>query len=296
MKHELSEVLSAPVDASTMGAGAVYKTLLVPVDADQCSERGIQVACQLAARFGAHVIGLHVQPTYYVPPELGVYGSTLPLALIEEKMSEVAQAARAIFDKAARASPGCSVEWRTSRGDAATVVATHARYADLVILNQIDPDEGGPLFADRVLLSVGRPVLMVPYVGDLGRVGDRILVCWNASNEAARAVTDALPLLQGASNVTVMSIDARTSETGHGEQPGADIALFLARHGVTAEVVQTVSGGHKEGNIILSRAADDGSDLIVMGAYGHTRLRETILGGATRTILQSMTVPVLMSH
>lgn len=296
MKQELSEVLSVPAGASTSRAGVVYKTLLVPVDADKRSERAIEVACQLGSHFGAHVIGLYVQPTYYLPPELGAYGSTAPLALIEEKVRELAQAARAIFDKAAGAGPGCSLEWRTSKGDAATVVATHARYADLVILNQTDPDEGGPLFADQVLLSVGRPVLMVPYVGVFERVGDRILVCWNASHEAARAVTDALPFLQGASKVTVLSIDARSSETGHGEQPGADIALFLARHGVTAEVVQTVSGGHQEGNIILSRAADDGSDLIVMGAYGHTRLRETVLGGATRTILQSMTVPVLMSH
>lgn len=296
MKHDPNEILSATARSQDSRAGAVYKTLLVPVDARKRSQRSIQVACQLAARFDAHVIGLFVQPTYYIPPELGAYGPTVPVALIEEKMGEAAQAARAIFDSAASASTGCSLEWRTGKGDAATVVATHARYADLVVLNQTDPDEGRSHFTDTMMLSVGRPVLLVPYVGQLDCIGDRILVCWNASHEAARAVTDALPLLQRASKVTVMSIDAQASETGHGEQPGADIALFLARHGVQAEVMHTVSGGINEGDIILSSAADEGTDLIVMGAYGHTRLREMILGGATRTVLQSMTVPVLMSH
>jgi nucleotide-binding universal stress UspA family protein len=296
MKHDPNEIWPAAAGSQAIGAGAVYKTLLVPVDARKRSQRSIEVACRLAARFDAHVIGLFVQPTYYIPPELDAYGSTVPTALIEEKMGEAAQAARTIFDSAASARTGCPLEWRTCKGDAAAVVATHARYADLVVINQTDPDEGRSHFTDTVMLLVGRPVLLVPYVGDLDCIGNRILVCWNASHEAARAVTDALPLLQRASKVTVMSIDARASETGHGEQPGADIALFLARHGVQAEVMQTVSGGHDEGNIILSRAADEGSDLIVMGAYGHTRLRETILGGATRTLLQSMTVPVLMSH
>ena len=296
MKHHPNEISSAAAGSQAIGAGAVYKTLLVPVDGGKRSRRSIEVAWRIAARFDAHVIGLFVQPTYSMPPELGMYGSTLPVALIEEKMGEAAQAARAIFDSAASVGTGGSLEWRTDKGDVASVVATHARYADLVVLNQTDPDEGRSHFTDPMMLSVGRPVLLVPYVGPLDRIGDRILICWNASHEAARAVTDALPLLQRASKVTVMSIDARASQTGHGEQPGADIALFLARHGVQAEVMQTVSDGTNEGEIILSSAADEGSDLIVMGAYGHTRLREMILGGATRTVLQSMTVPVLMSH
>ena len=296
MKHDPNEILSAAAGSQANGAGAAYKTLLVPVDGGERSRRSIEVACGMAARFDAHVIGLFVHPTYYMPPELGMYGSTVPLALIEERMGEAAQAARAVFESTASASTGGRFEWRTGKGDVATVVATHARYADLVVLNQTDPDEGRSQFTDTIMLSVGRPVLLVPYVGPLDRIGDRILVCWNASHEAARAVTDALPLLQRACKVTVMSIDARASHTGHGDQPGADIALFLARHGVRAEVMQTVSDGTNEGEIILSSAADEGSDLIVMGAYGHTRMQEMILGGATRTVLQSMTVPVLMSH
>lgn len=296
MKHDPNEILSAAVGSHAISAQAAYKTLLVPVDARERSARSVRVACGLAERFHSHVVGLYVQSPRYIPPELGAYGSTASIALIEEKMGEIAQAARVIFDNASSAGAAASLEWRSCKGDPALVTATHARYADLVVVNQTDPDEGGSHLADQLLLSANRPVLVVPYVGAFESIGNRILVCWNASAEAARAVTDALPLLQRASKVTVLSIDARASETGHGEQPGADVALFLARHGVTVEVVQTVSGGHKEGNIILSRAADEGSDLIVIGAYGHTRLRETILGGATRTILQSMTVPVLMSH
>jgi nucleotide-binding universal stress UspA family protein len=297
MKHDPNEILSAVGNSQATSAARAYKTLLVPVDARKRSARSVEVACRLAARFDAHVIGLYVQPTSYIPPELYASGSTASLAQIEEKMHEIAQAARATFDSASSTSPGCSLEWRTCQGDVAAVVMTHARYADLVIINQTDPGaEGASYVADTLMLSVGRPVLLVPYTGNLDSIGNRILVCWNASHEAARAITDALPLLQTATKVTVLSIDARASETGHGEQPGADMALFLARHGVKADVMQTVSGGLDEGNVILSRAADEGTDLIVMGAYGHPRLRETILGGATRTILQSMTVPVLMSH
>ena len=296
MKHDPKEVLSS-VNPQAMSSPTAYKTLLVPVDASERSARSIEVACQMGARFDAHVIGLYVQPMSYIPPELYAYGSTASFAQFEEKMQEVAGAARAIFDSASSRSTRCSLEWRACKGDAAAVVITHARYADLVIINQTDVNtEGGSNFADTLLLSVHRPVLLVPYVGNLSSMGTRILVCWNASHEAARAVTDALPLLQGASRVTVLTIDARAYETGHGKQPGADLALFLARHGVNVDVKQTVSSGLDHGNVILSRAADEGADLIVMGAYGHSRLRETILGGATRTVLRSMTVPVLMSH
>jgi nucleotide-binding universal stress UspA family protein len=294
MKHESKETLSTAVSSHATSAQAAYKTLLVPVDARESSRRSVKVACTLAERFGAHMVGIYIHPPFNVPPELGMYGSTVPIALIEDSMDEAAQAARTIFYGVLSA--GAAHSWHSRKGDPVTVAGTHAQCADLVIVNQTDPGEGGSHFPDRLLLSVNRPILVVPAFGDFDRIGNRILVCWNASAEAGRAVTDALPFLQRASKVTVLSIDARGSDTGHGAQSGADLARFLARHGVTVEVAHTVSGGQREGDIILSRAADESSDLIVMGAYGHARLREMILGGATRTILQSMTVPVLMSH
>src|SRR5262249_21576660 len=128
------------------------------------------------------------------------------------------------------------------------------------------------------------------------RLGGRVLIGWDASREAARAVKDAMPLLAAAEAVKVLSIDAEQSPQRHGEMPGADIALYLARHAVKTQVERTVSAGIDIGNTLLSRTVDLEADLLVMGAYGHSRVRELMLGGATRTVLQSMTAPVLMSH
>jgi nucleotide-binding universal stress UspA family protein len=137
-------------------------------------------------------------------------------------------------------------------------------------------------------------VLVVPRYGTFDTVGERVLVAWNGSREATRAVHDALPILKLATKVTVLSIDPER-DTGD-RIPSADIALHLARHGVAAEGTSTVGLDISVGDLLLSRAADLGADLIVMGAYGHSRMRELVLGGATRHILQHMTVPVLMSH
>ena len=136
----------------------------------------------------------------------------------------------------------------------------------------------------------------MPYAGRFDTVGSHVLVAWNATREAARAVNDAMPILQKAEKVTVLSVNPPSEEAGGPAWPAADIALHLARHGVTAEASSTVSLEIDVGNAILSRAADFGSDLIVMGGYGHSRQREFILGGVTRTLLQHMTVPVIMAH
>ena len=138
--------------------------------------------------------------------------------------------------------------------------------------------------------------MIVPYAGRFDTVGSNVLVAWNATREAARAVNDAMPILQKAEKVTVLSINPPSEEAGGPVWPAADIALHLARHGVKAEASSTVSHEIDVGNAILSRAADFGSDLIVMGGYGHSRQREFILGGVTRTLLGHMTVPVIMSH
>ncbi|HEU0199507.1 MAG TPA: universal stress protein [Burkholderiaceae bacterium] len=276
----------------------MYKTLLVPVDGRPRSARSIDVACRLAATFNAHVVGLFVKPLSDLPSALFAEGNATPLVEYQERrLRELTTAAKSQFDAGVKAAGNVSNEWRVADGDPADAVWLHARYADLVIINQTDPHaEDATHFADSVLLSLSRPALLVPYAGELKSLGRRALIAWNASRESARAVTDALPLLQRAERVRVLTIDGRPSAEGHGESPGADTALFLARHGVKAEAEQTVSGGVDVGNVILSRAADEAADLIVMGAYSHTRAREIVLGGATRTILSSMTVPVLMSH
>jgi nucleotide-binding universal stress UspA family protein len=143
-------------------------------------------------------------------------------------------------------------------------------------------------------LGVGRPVLVVPRYGTFERLGERVLIAWNGSREATRAVHDAIPILKRAITVTVLSIDPEVDSPPR--TPSADITLHLARHGIAAEAASTSSVDFGVGNALLSRAADLGADLIVMGAYGHSRMREMVLSGATRHLLQNMTVPVLMSH
>jgi len=275
----------------------MYKTLLVPVDGREKSTRSLELAFRIAGTFDSHLVGLFIQPTPHIPSSAKADGVEKVLRELQQKaISELTREARARFDSVMK--PGMErAEWRTTGGRRAEAVALHARYADLVVINQTDPQSADAThFADGVLLSVGRPVLLVPYAGETSRFGRNVLVCWNASREASRAVIDALPLLKAAEKVTVLSIDPKESGTGHGESPGSDIALYLARHGVNAVVTQTVSGSVEIGSVILSRAFDIGADLIVMGAYGHSRAREIVMGGATRTMLQSMTVPVLMSH
>jgi nucleotide-binding universal stress UspA family protein len=226
-------------------------------------------------------------------------------------MTEVVNSLRA--DQAARADvmgqqfneavrlQGLDNEWRVIEGDTVGLVALHARYADLTILGQPNSDEAfkGPS-ADAVLVNVmlssGRPVLAVPYAGRFEQVGERVLVAWNASRESTRAVNDALPLLRDAKSVTVLAVNPKRGIEGHGEMPAADICLHLARHGVKAEAAHTIASDISEGDALLSYAADIGADLIVCGGYGHSRAREMVFGGVTRTLLQEMTVPMLLSH
>lgn len=190
--------------------------------------------------------------------------------------------------------------WPEKPKDLIGLVTTRARYADLAVVGQADP--GHPLFdtlaklPEAVMLGCGRPALIVPYAAPARAVGNRILVAWNGSREAARAVADALPLLCAAETVVVLTIGATRDRDTDGDHPARRLVEHLAQHSVRAESSHIASDDLQPGDIIMSRAADLGCDLIVMGGYGHSRTRELILGGVTRAILQNMTVPVLMSH
>ncbi|HEY4657998.1 MAG TPA: universal stress protein [Gemmatimonadaceae bacterium] len=277
-----------------------YKSILVHVDESDRSVTRLDVAIELAKSFDAHLAGLALVPIPKQPVFLEVqYGPELA-AVRERATREMLDPLKARFTERARRAGLESFEWREASGDVIAHASLHARYADLVVLGQVDPDDARtqvvPGFLEELVLGAGRPLLIVPYAGTFTRIGERALVAWNASCESTRAVTDALPLLARASEVTVLTIDPDTTVAGRGGVPGADIALFLARHGVKAEAARTASDGVSVGNVILSRAADLGADLIVMGAWGHSRVRELVMGGATRTLLGEMTVPVLMSH
>jgi nucleotide-binding universal stress UspA family protein len=279
-----------------------YKDLLVVLDSEATARERLDLATALAERFAAHLVGLYPLPTPQAPRHLGYYDPALLdpfFAELRERASSAAVKMRETFEHVTGLRR-LSAEWReiTEGPDADPVL--HARYADLAILGQLDPDrvetESIQPRPEQVALASGRPVLIVPYAGRFDNVGRRIVIAWNSTREAARAVSDAMPFLESADLVIVLTIDPREGPDGHGELPGADIAVHLARHGVKAQIERTVSAGLPVGEVLLSRIADLGADLLVMGAYGHSRVRELLLGGATRSVLRSMTLPVLMSH
>jgi nucleotide-binding universal stress UspA family protein len=286
-----------------------FKDILVALDTAPSARGRVELAAALAERFAAHLIGLHTALGVEGPRRRG-YFDYFDRSLLDplyrdyrERMEADAAASRSLFEACANRR-GLSSEWRITSGYPSEVTALNGRYADLIVLGQPDPDDPkSALFQplpEEVALAVGRPILAVPYAGTWKEIGRRVLVGWDASREATRAINDAMPLLQGAQAVTILSVDPEDSPRdhgeGHGEVPGADIALHLARHGVTATIQSTVSAGIGIGNALLSRASDLEADLLVMGAYGHSRVRELLLGGATRTVLESMTLPVLMAH
>ena len=171
-----------------------------------------------------------------------------------------------------------------------------ARRYDLSIVGQPNPetDERESLFVEAALFDFGRPVLIVPYIQRTALKLDRAMVCWDGGRPAARATADALPFLARTKSVELVTVARGPGDRN--EIPGADIAHHLARHGLKVELKELVANDIDVPNALLSHAADISADLIVMGGYGHSRLREFVLGGATRGILSSMTAPVLMSH
>ncbi len=279
-----------------------WKDLLVVLDPAPDTPGRVALGAALAERFAAHLVGLYPIPSAELPRHAGYADLTAMEPVYRqwrERALEQAEETRQAFEHAAQLR-GLSSEWRAVSEGREADPAVHARYADLAILGQRDPDNlAMEMFRpnpERVTLATGRPILVVPYAGRFETVGRHVLIAWNASRESARAVADAMPLLTGADSVGVLVVDAEPGPDGHGEVPGADIALHLARHEVKAQIERTQSAGVPIGELILSRAADLGADLLVMGAYGHSRARELLLGGATRSILASMTIPVLMSH
>jgi nucleotide-binding universal stress UspA family protein len=278
-----------------------YQDLLVHLDDSAGCASRVDAAVRLAARHGAHLTGFY--PIVEIPL-LNIIRERIPRdiqASMEAEAKTQAEAALKTFREAAERG-GIAYETRTGQAldtTLASVLGMHARYADLAVLGQVDPDQlpyvGSDLPAD-VVLAAGRPLLVVPHDWAPRPLGERVLVAWDASREAARAVGDALPLLERAASVLVVSINPQPTPLGHGEVPGADIAVHLARHGINVEVQSIETDRMDVGEALLSVAADRARDLLVMGAYAHSRLRELVLGGATRTVLARTTLPVLMAH
>lgn len=277
------------------------KTILVYLNDTARAERVLEVATALARSHKAHLIGLAVIPPYIVTPAFDA-GVAYP-ATDDHRIAYMAEIAKlkAMFEDTRRRD-GLSCEWQVADaefGTAASHVLDRARSADLVVISQNDPDwsyTGLLEDPDRIVMEAGRPVLIVPNKGRSSVPLKRALIAWNGRREAARAVFDAIHLLPDGAEVTVLWVDTSSDPVIAGEAQGADLCTTLARHGFKCEAVSAHAPYGDAGDAILREAAARGTDLIVMGAYGHTRFREFILGGATRDILARMDRPILMSH
>ncbi|KVU74721.1 universal stress protein [Burkholderia ubonensis] len=275
-----------------------YKTLLVHLDDSERCQARVELALDLAGRWNAHLIGLYVVCQDLLEP-LFRPGEPLELAAYERLCDARREHAEARLLAAAERA-GRSVEWRAPAGPATETAILHARHADLLVLGQPDPHDRmtyvASHFVEDVVMASGRPAIVVPYAGRVRTLGENVLIGWDGGREAARAVADAMPLLMRARFVNVETV-ARKRPDPDKTPAGVDVAAYLERHGVRASFSTTPREGDLgSGATLLNRASDLHADLIVMGAYSHTRMHERVLGGATRTILETMTVPVLMSH
>jgi nucleotide-binding universal stress UspA family protein len=273
-----------------------YKTILVHVDQSPRAKARIELAARLAAEHGGHLVGVAMTGiSRYI-----FYGSNVDIArsVIEpqrQKLTVEADAALAQFEAIAAGVAGVSVEKRLVDDDPAPGLASQALYADLVVVSQSDPNAPvvriAPDLPGYLMLHSACPVLVVPFAGAPPICGAHPLVAWNESVQASRAVANAVPLLQRARRVSLAVFNAANEP----RPAGADIALFLARHGINVEVLRKETE-FEIAYALLELAREVDADVLVMGGYGHARFREVILGGVTQTILTSMTMPVMMSH
>jgi nucleotide-binding universal stress UspA family protein len=275
----------------------MLKDVVVNLSSQGPRDFAAEYATSIAAMFGAHITGVSFVYEPVIPD--GMLGG-VPVDLIELQRQENSKAANdaiSRFDAAAKKA-GLSAETRlldATFGGAATRFAQISRRFDLVVVGQAQRERGpaDDLLMEGALFESGRPLVVVPYIQRRGITLERVLACWDGSRTAARAIGDAMPLLERAKAVEVVIVaEERKSE----EMTGANMNAHLVRHGVAASVKRIAKGDIAIQDALLSYAADSGADFMVMGGYGHSRLREFILGGVTRGILASMTLPVLMSH
>jgi nucleotide-binding universal stress UspA family protein len=263
------------------------KNILVHLDNSDYSAARLSLAAALAQKHQARLTALYIiTHPYYEPLHID---TGLKAQQIENQFYEITAATRVQAEL-------LTVDWKVTGTSVAEIINIHAHYADMVIIGQADhasDDKDTPSdLPERVLLGAGRPVLIIPYAGSHQECGTRVLISWKPGREATRAVNDAIPLLALADTVNILAVNPTDEERPEGEK----LSLHLACHGVTARAEQTLSTDISIGDLLLNRVSDEGSDLLVMGAFAQTRLGTSALGDVARHILKYMTVPVLMSH
>ncbi len=275
-----------------------YRDLLLILDDARGVPTRTQAALQFTKRHDGEVDALHLSFKQEIPGYVAAEITSDVLSMRDEVIAKEAAAAERNFRAACEfaAIKGRFGHLTGSPGELADATIAAGRLSDLVVIGQPDEEEGGwlgPWLLESILLSCGRPVLLIPYIGTHETIGKRILVAWDGGREAARAVGDALPLLTMAEQVTVVSVNRDPDA----QRPGtAAIVKHLKRHGVAASSHDAKIDGLTAADYMLNKASDEGADMLVMGAYAHNRLRELVLGGMTKRILRHMTVPIFMSH
>lgn len=276
----------------------MIKDIVVNLSVDRPTDVATAYAISVAEEFEAHLAAIAFA---YEPVIPGTVFGSIPAEIIDASRAESELAANTALEKFDAAAKRAGISAQSHMFDATLVGGSEmfgsiARRYDLSVVAQVEPDKTAPdeLVIEAALFASGRPVIVVPYIQKDGIKLDRVLVCWDGSVTAARAIGDAMPFLTRAGKVEVVIVSGE--EAKKGEVPGADMGEHLARHGINVEIKRIVAVGEDVANTILSYVADFGADFLVMGGYGHSRLREFVLGGATRGILGAMTVPVLMSH
>jgi len=277
----------------TRSVTEMLQDLLLYMESRPASRRSIAAALELARRSGARVVGTFVIAPMRLPGYVTAEIPQSTLAAVRAAALERAHEQEQAFRSAA-AESGVEVEWRVFESDADYAVNGCARSVDLVVLTQPesnDPTCVRPLI-DEVVLGSGRPVMMVPRSGAAVGFGEHVLVAWNDSRESTGAVHDALPMLKTAKRVVMAAAESSATASTNLDS----IVAHLARHGVPVETRRLRAGSSDAGDALLTLAAEEGIDLLVMGAWGHSRLREMVLGGVTAHVIRHSTLPVFMSH
>lgn len=278
-----------------------YQTILVYLHDKRRARRLLDAAIPLARQMNAHLTGLCILPPFVVIPMTEAGGASVT---VEEHRTRYHAEMSALKEAFLTATRECdfAAEWREADAgliSTANTIVGHARTADLVIACQQDPDwEYSSMLEepDRIATESGRPLLLVPNGGKVAVPAKRVTVAWNGRRESVRAVFDALPLLQLAEDVNVIWINPEDDPIAAGDLPAAEICATLARHGIKCQASQATAFGADVGFELLRQAGAFGSELLVMGCYGHSRFREFVLGGASRDVMKEAGIPVLMSH